>query len=161
LYRRAVTRWAVQLPTLRAAISIRKPSRTKEEIMPINIRVDADVGGKKIEYVFNWEGTSEEIQNVLELIEGVAKLGNVSPRSFALGTLKHLPATGVMENEDECQVQMSAIVYTVLTCAEEELDLPAPIAELAEHQLINATVRVRDDGVSMNIYGSSEFTTVH
>jgi hypothetical protein len=114
----------VQLPTLRAAIGIRKPSRTEEEIVPINIRVDADVGGKKIKFVFNWEGTSEEIQNVVDLVERAAKLGDVSPRSFAYGTLKYLPATGVMENEDECQVQMAAIVYTVLTCVEEELIFP-------------------------------------
>jgi hypothetical protein len=129
--------------------------------MPINIRIDADVDGKKLKFTFNWEGDHNEIANVMDRVKWLANKGGVTPQAFAQGVIHHLPAMGVSEDEGYRQTQMMAITFAVLDLAEKQIDLPAPIADLAEHQLIDATLLVRDDDVSLEISGSSEFDTVH
>jgi hypothetical protein len=129
--------------------------------MPINIRIDAEVEGKKLKFTFNWEGDHNEIVNVMDSVRRLADEAGVNPRAYAHSVLHHLPAMGVLKEEDGRQMQMMAITYAVLDFAEKQIDLPAPIADLAEHQLIDAALLVRDDKVSLKISGSSEFETVH
>jgi hypothetical protein len=129
--------------------------------MPINIRIDAEVEGKKLKFTFNWEGDHNEIANVMDRVRRLADKAGVTPRVYAQSVLHHLPAMGVLEVEDGRQMQMMAITFAVLDLAEKQIDLPAAIADLAEHQLIDATLLVRDDEYSLKISGSSEFELVH
>lgn len=129
--------------------------------MPINIRLDAEVEGKKLEFTFNWAGDHDEIANVMDNVTRVANEGGMTPQAYALATIRHLPAMGVSEDEGIRQQQMMAITFAVLDWADEQVDIPAPIADLAEHQLIDVTLLVRDDEISLKISGSSEFAAVH
>jgi hypothetical protein len=128
--------------------------------MPINIRIDAEVEGKKLKFTFNWEGDHNEIANVMDCIRKLADKGGVTPQAFAQAAIRHLPAMGVSEDEGIRQTQMMAITFAVLDLAQKQV-LPAPITDLAEHQLIDAALLVRDEEVSLKISGSSEFETVH
>src|SRR5438445_756181 len=74
-----------------------------------------------------------------------------------------LPATGVLKDATGAifQRQMTAIIFVVLDAAEKRVDdLPAPIADLAEHDHVYATLLVRDDGISLKLSDSS-FDRVH
>jgi hypothetical protein len=129
--------------------------------MPINIRIDAEAEGRKLNFTFNWEGDHNEITNVMDRIRTLADKNDVTPQALAQGVIRLLPVMGVSDDEGNRQIQMMAITFAVLDLAEKRIDLPAPIADLAEHQLIDATLLVRDDEFSLEISGSSEFATVH
>jgi hypothetical protein len=44
--------------------------------MPINIRIDAEVEGKKLEFTFNWEGSRNEIEDVMDTCAAARTLRN-------------------------------------------------------------------------------------
>jgi hypothetical protein len=131
--------------------------------MPINIRIDAEVEGKKLKFGFGWKCNHDEIAKVMDHVRGLADKEGVTPQVFAEFVVRQLPATGVLKDATGAiiQRQMMAIIFVVLDAAEKRVDdFPAPIADLAEHDHIYATLLVRDDGMSLNI-SDSEFDKVH
>jgi hypothetical protein len=119
----------------------------------MTIHVDAKVEGKSTEFTFNWEGDDPEIKNVMEFIEQRADEANITPETFTHSTLRELPATGLLKEPGAQQVQMMAILYTVLQMPTRSPDRPGSIYNYAASENIDATLIVGDKGVSGHIEG--------
>jgi hypothetical protein len=135
----------------------------EDDHMPINIRIDAEVEGKKLKFDFGWKCNHDEIAKVMDHVRGLANKEGVTPQVFAEFVVRLLPETGVLKDATGAifQRQLTAIIFVVLDAAEKRVDdLPAPIADLAEHDHIYVTLLVRDDGLSLKL-SDSEFETVH
>jgi hypothetical protein len=116
------------------------------------IRVEAP----PVTFAFNWEGTQGDIDNIMTFIEDQAAAAGITPEQLAQSTLRYLPTMGVMKEPGAQQIQMMAIMYTVLNCPTKTPGRPGSVHRYAADEHIVARLTVSDRDVAVRLEGYSE-----
>jgi hypothetical protein len=106
----------------------------------ITVTVDAEGRDK---FTFDWEGGVQDMENIINNIESIARDGGVGPVQLVKSALAHFPSTGPLP-EPEGTIQRRAILFAVLDFVNARADdLPEPALDcLAKHNSIAiATIR--------------------
>ena len=132
----------------------------------LSITIDNAKGAVPIQ--FEWEATSEEFQLLYDHLEEMAADKGHSPADFAGKAIYMMATDGEPNNHLERRGQRMWIVYAVLRYAADNIDLakmvdlagvimgPPTVFDLAEHQHIKATMRLRcKDAIEMAVTGAS------
>jgi hypothetical protein len=119
----------------------------------MKISIDAEVEGKRLEFSFTWDGDDNAIGKVSRFIEWLADQEGVTPEALTQAVLRHLPATGVMDDPGRREVQKMAILYMILQLPTRDSDRPGAIYNYAGREDIKAQLQVRDKEVTASIEG--------
>jgi hypothetical protein len=119
----------------------------------MKISVDAEVAGKRFDFAFTWDGDDDAIKKLMRFIEARADEAGITPETFTHSALRHLPVTGLIDNTGAQEVQMMAILYTILQFPTQSPDRPGAIYNYAGHEDIRARLHVRDQEVTAEING--------
>jgi hypothetical protein len=115
------------------------------------IAIDIQVGGKDFESHIEWQAGEHEIRNVIDFVGRMADHGGITPEALTHSTLRYMPSMGWRSDPSDHEVQVMAVLYTVLQCATLTPDRPGAIHNYAASEDIEAVLMVRDASVTVHI----------
>jgi hypothetical protein len=93
----------------------------------LSIEIDVtDAEGRNFTNSIDWQGTAQDVRDLMKMIEDVAYRAGVTPEQFAQGAVIHLPKMGLATDPVARRGQMNAILWLVLQC-------PAKLGTVADH----------------------------
>jgi hypothetical protein len=114
------------------------------------------VKASPVTFAFKSEDSGSDIDNIMAFIEDRATEAGITPKQLAQATLRYLPTMGIMEEPGARQVQMMAIVYTILNCPTKAPSRPGTVYRYAADEHIVARLTVSDRDVVVDLEGQSE-----
>jgi hypothetical protein len=118
----------------------------------MKIRVDAP----PVNFAFQWDGNRSDIDNIMSCIEDEAAKAGYTPEQFAQSTLFHLPTMGFMTEPGPQQLQMMAIMYTILNHPTMAPGWPGSIYRYAADEDIVVRLRVSGRKVKVQLAGRDQ-----
>lgn len=97
-------------------------------------------------------GGRPEIENVLSFIDRLADQARMIPQ-LPRSALWHMPSIGWLDNANEREVQMLAMLYTVLQCPTKSHDRLGAVYNYAADEDIKAVLHVRNADIGVDIEG--------
>jgi hypothetical protein len=116
---------------------------------------------------FDWDATAEEFHDLCDRMEELAAEEGHDPRDIAAVAIHTTAVNGADNDPVKQRGQAMWIVYAVLHHTAENIDVakmvdhagviagPPTMFDLAAHQHIKATIRVRDNMITMELAGRS------